>query len=74
MSIEQEFLGSQRDSLPRCGPAPSEGSCPPCWSLHLEGTSIHLLLALGFLWSFSHVSLLDSAVPPGQGAPSGPRH
>lgn len=65
--------GLPEGSLPRCGPARSEGSCP-CWSLHLKGTFVHLLLALCFASSFSYISLLAGSTTPDQGAPCGPRH
>lgn len=54
--------GLTEGSLPRCGPAPREGSYP-CWSLHLEGVSVCPWLTLCFAVSFSHFSLLGGSIP-----------
>lgn len=65
--------GLTEGSLPRCGPAPREGSCP-YWSLRLEGMSVCPGLTLCFAFSFSHFSLLEGSIPSGQGDPHWLRH
>lgn len=55
--------GLTERSLPKCRPAPSEGGGSSCWSLHLESTSTHPLLAWCLALSSSHGSLLEGSVP-----------
>ena len=68
MASSEPDPGLTEGSVPRCGPAPSEGS-NPCWNPNLEGTSVCPWLTLGFALSFSHFSLLEGSISSGQESP-----